>query len=132
MIVVDASAIVAIVRGEPDRRRFIESIRNDGDARLSAVNYVESAMVCGGAKGPAGRALFERDLAILQLLGLSVAPADPAQAEGAREAFSRYGRKRHPAALNLGDCFAYALAKSLAAPLLYKGDDFAKTDIRAA
>jgi ribonuclease VapC len=69
---------------------------------------------------------------LVSSLGISLAPLDPSQANFASEAFLRFGKGRHPAKLNLGDCFSYALAKSLQAPLLYKGEDFAKTDIVAA
>jgi ribonuclease VapC len=130
MIVVDSSAVVAIVKGEPERIDFLNRLRAAEEARISAVNYVESSMVCEGGQGAPGRALFERAFAILAQLGLQIASADCAQAEGAREAFRRYGKGRHPAKLNMGDCFAYALAKTLDAPLLFKGDDFGHTDIR--
>jgi ribonuclease VapC len=130
MIVVDSSAVVAIVKGEPERIDFLNRLRAAEEARISAVNYVESSMVCEGGQGAPGRALFERAFAILAQLGLQITSADRAQAEGAREAFRRYGKGRHPAKLNMGDCFAYALAKTLDAPLLFKGDDFGHTDIR--
>jgi ribonuclease VapC len=130
MIVVDSSAVVAIVRGEPERGDFLSEVRAAGDARISAVNYVESSMVCEGGQGAPGRALFERSFAILEQLGLQVAAADRDLADCARDAFRRYGKGRHPAMLNMGDCFAYALAKTLTAPLLFKGDDFSQTDIQ--
>jgi ribonuclease VapC len=132
MIVVDSSAILAIVKAEPERREFMQKLSAAGEARISAVNYVESSMVCEGGEGAAGRALFERASAIFEQLGLHIASADRDQAECAREAFRRYGRGRHPAKLNMGDCFAYALAKTLDAPLLFKNDDFGQTDIKRA
>jgi ribonuclease VapC len=132
VIVVDSSALVAIVRGEPERHHMIGRIRQAGRSQISAVNYMESAMVCEGGRRAAGRAFFERDFAILELLGLSVAPADRALSDLAHEAFRQYGKGRHAAALNLGDCFSYALAKAADAPLLFKGDDFAKTDVARA
>jgi ribonuclease VapC len=132
MIVVDSSAVVAIARGEPERLDFLQKLRAAGDARISAVNYVESSMVCEGGEGAAGRALFARVFAILDQLGLQIASADRDQAECAREAFRRFGKGRHPAKLNMGDCFAYALAKTLDVPLLFKGNDFGQTDVKRA
>lgn len=129
MIAVDASALVAIVRGEPERGKFIEAIRADGQAVMSAPGYFESAMVCESAPG---RALFDRELMVLRGLGFAVVSFDDVQAELARDGFRRYGKGRHAAGLNFGDCFAYALAKALDAPLLFKGTDFGKTDVMRA
>lgn len=132
MICVDSSAVVAIVKGEPERVRFISAIEGAGRSTISAANYFESSMVCeGGDKAP-GKIMFESEFALLATLGLTVVAFDETQAEFAREGFRRYGKGRHPAGLNFGDCFAYALAKALDAPLLYKGTDFAKTDLKCA
>ena len=130
MIVVDSSAVVAIIKDEPEYERFVALIEADGGAVISAANYLEASMACEGVEGAAGRALFEREFGLIERLGLSVAPIDRNLAELAREGFRRYGKGRHPAGLNFGDCFAYALAKALDAPLLFKGDDFAKTDVK--
>lgn len=132
MIVVDSSAVVAIVKDEPEHDEFVSKIRLDGRALMSTANYFETAMVCEGAESAPGRVLFEREFAILEQLGLSTAPVDRAQAELARDAFRRFGKGRHAAGLNFGDCFAYALAKALDVPLLFKGRDFAKTDVQIA
>lgn len=130
MICVDTSAVVAIVRGEPERTQFMSAIEGADRSSISAANYLESSLVCeGGDKAP-GKILFESEFALLARLGLTIVAFDETQAELAREGFRRYGKGRHPAGLNFGDCFAYALAKALDAPLLYKGSDFDKTDLR--
>lgn len=128
MIVIDASAIVAIGLREPECAAFQEVLRTAPSAHIAAVNFLETGMVLL-QRG------FISDLSELEELlgsyGVGLRE-DVDLARGAFEAFLRYGKGRHPARLNLGDCFAYALAKELNAPLLYKGDDFAKTDIRSA
>ena len=130
MICVDSSVVVAIVKGEPERMRFIAAIADAQRSVISAANYLESAMVCEGGEKAPGRALFESEFALLARLGLTMVAFDDEQAELAREGFRRYGKGRHPAGLNLGDCFAYALAEALDAPLLFKGGDFQKTDVK--
>lgn len=132
MIVVHSSALVAIVKGEQERMSFWRRVVEDGAARISAGSFFESAMVCEGGEKSPGRLLFDRELELLGQAGLRIVAFDGPQAELARDAFRRFGKGRHPAALNFGDCFAYALAKALDAPLLYKGDDFAKTDLKRA
>jgi ribonuclease VapC len=114
---------------EPDAYRFDELLGNAGVRLMSAVNRVELSFVIEGRKRQAGRADVER---LLQEAGIEIAAVTPQQAEIAIEAFRRYGKGRHPAALNIGDCFAYALAKATGHPLLFKGDDFAQTDISSA
>ncbi len=89
-------------------------------------------MVCEGGEKAPGKALFESEFQLLATLGLAIVAFDEIQAELAREGFRRYGKGRHAAGLNFGDCFAYALAKALDAPLLFKGGDFAKTDVKRA
>jgi ribonuclease VapC len=132
VICVDSSAIVAIVKGEPERIQFLAAIEGAGRSSISAANYLESSLVCeGGDKAP-GKIMFQSEFALLTALGLTIVAFDETQAELAREGFRRYGKGRHPAGLNFGDCFAYALAKALDAPLLYKGTDFAKTDLKSA
>jgi len=125
-MVIDTSAIVAILFDEPERREFDRLIAADGVRLLSAVTRVEAAFVIEGRTKEVGRARLERFLA---LAGLEIVPATAEQAELVVETFRRYGRGRHRAALNIGDCFAYALAMSTGEPLLFKGDDFAHTDI---
>jgi ribonuclease VapC len=128
-MVIDTSAIVAILQNEPERPRFVRLIAADEVRLLSAVSRVECTCVIEGRKGEAGRAdleLFLREAAI------EIAPVTTHQAEMACEFFRRFGRGRHPAGLNIGDTFAYALAEATGEPLLFKGDDFARTDITSA
>ncbi len=130
MIVIDSSAIVAILFSEVEAQRFAELIEADGEARLSAANFLEISNVVESRHGLSGRLILDGAIAHFRAAGLLVVAFDEIQAELAREGFRRYGKGRHPAGLNFGDCFAYALAKALDAPLLYKGTDFGKTDIR--
>lgn len=132
MIVIDTSALVAIVQHEPEADGFVRTIEADREARMSCANYVEASIVLEGRMGVLGRAAFEAALERLHLDGLRVVDMNINVADLAREAFRRYGKGRHPARLNFGDCFAYALAKALDAPLLYKGGDFDKTDVQRA
>lgn len=128
-VVVDTSAIVAILQDEPEQERFAALIEADPVRLISAVTRVELTCVVEGRKAEIGRQSIERFLARADFDIVSVTPE---QAEIACNAFRRYGKGRHPAALNIGDCFAYALAKAAGQPLLFKGDDFARTDVRAA
>ena len=129
MMVVDTSALVAILTGEPDRRAFNEKIAAAGRGSISAATYVETHIVIETRYGDDGT----RELTLfLHESGITVVPVDRDQADMARLAYKKYGRGKHPAALNFGDCFSYALAKRLGVPLLYKGDDFTKTDLLAA
>lgn len=132
MIVLDSSVIVALAQGEPEAEHFSTRISEDGAAHVSTANYLEASSVLEGRHGAPGRMMFETIVAQLQQAGLATVAFDRVQAELAREGFRRYGKGRHPAGLNLGDCFAYALAKALDAPLLFKGGDFAKTDVACA
>jgi len=128
-VILDTSALAAIFFGEPDGERFIEMISQADRCRISAANFVELSMVIEGQIGPeAGRqcdVFFSRADIIIE-------PVTVEQAQLARQAFLDFGKGRHPAGLNFGDCFAYALARSSGEPLLFKGEDFRKTDIRAA
>lgn len=127
MIVVDASALVAIGDEEPEADRFLEILERTASC-ISAVNYVEVGLILIGR----GRVATREDLDDwLGGLGVKVAPDENLSA-AALDAYLVYGRRYHPAKLNLADCFAYALAKQLDAPLLYKGDDFQLTDVRSA
>jgi ribonuclease VapC len=128
MIAVDASALVAILLDEPEAEAFREFLLANPEARLSPVGYWEAATRLRGLRGDSG--VVELDVVIRQL-AIRIAPASENTARLACEAEVAFG-KRTPAKLNLGDCFAYALAKELGAPLLYKGDDFLRTDIQAA
>ena len=129
MIVIDSSALVAILNDEPERRQFIDAIVDHGDPSISASTYLETAMVLELRFG--ARVARELD-ALISDVGISIVPFDQAQATVARDAFRRFGKGLHKAGLNFGDCFSYALAKALDAPLLFKGNDFARTDIKPA
>ncbi|HMN70233.1 MAG TPA: type II toxin-antitoxin system VapC family toxin [Rhodoblastus sp.] len=128
MIVVDSSAIVAIALDEPESEPFSRII-SINRCLLAAPTALESHLVLSG-RAPASAAKF-MDV-FLAREAVNLVPFDGDLLEIARHAFDRFGRGRHAAALNFGDCFAYALAKAHNAPLLYKGGDFALTDIRAA
>ena len=125
-MVIDTSAILAILLDEPARRAFNEAIEAAESRVLSAATFVEVSMVIESRHGAEGL----RDLDVfLEKAGVELAAVDSGQAHVARRAFSRFGKGRHPAGLNYGDCFSYALATVLGEPLLYKGDDFRHTDI---
>jgi ribonuclease VapC len=128
-MVLDTSAIVAILLDEPESAALARRIEDDPTRLVSAASRVEATFVIESRKRAAGRERLER---FFRLTGAEVVPVTPDQVEIACEAFRRYGKGRHPAALNLGDVFAYALAKTSGEPLLFKGDDFAKTDIASA
>lgn len=129
-LVVDASALAAVVFGEPDAERFLDVLTDRvGDILIGTPTFVESAIVTEARRGPDG----VRDLRMLLTeLAAEQVPVDPDAAELAVGAWRRFGKGRHPAGLNLGDCFSYALAKQRDAPLLFKGDDFRQTDIASA
>jgi ribonuclease VapC len=125
-MVIDSSALVAIFLAEPERSIYLELIENAEVRLISAVNVFETGMVLEARRGEAiGR---EFDLFVTRA-HLQIVPFDADQAVIARQAFRRFGKGRHPAALNFGDCFSYALARLSGEPLLAKGNDFAQTDI---
>ena len=128
-MVIDTSAILAILLDEPRAAECAGAIARAPVRLLSAANLVESSIVIESRKGESGGR--ELDL-LLYRAAIEVVPVDAALAETARGAWRRFGKGRHPAALNFGDCFAYALAKNRSAPLLYVGEDFARTDIGQA
>jgi ribonuclease VapC len=125
-MVIDTSAIVAILFNEPERRTFNEAIEAAESRLMSAATFVEASMVVESRFGPRG--LRELDL-FIERAGIELAAVDAEQAQAARRAFSRFGKGRHRAGLNYGDCFSYALASVLGQPLLFKGDDFGQTDV---
>lgn len=128
-MVVDTSALLAILWDEPERRRFNEFLEADTQRFISAATLLETAILVELRNGEvAGR---ELDL-FLHRAKIEIVPVDADQVEIARAAYRRYGKGMHPAGLNYGDCFSYALAKATGEPLLFKGRDFAKTDVRAA
>jgi ribonuclease VapC len=126
-VIIDTSALVAILRAEHDARRYAESIAVASSRSISAASYVETAVVIDRSGDPiASRRLDE----LLRKAEIRVEPFTREQAEIAREAYRDFGKgSGHPAQLNLGDCFAYALAKAKGEPLLFKGDDFGRTDV---
>jgi ribonuclease VapC len=127
-VILDSSAIVAVLRSEPDAPLFAKAITS-ADCRTSAVSYVESAVVIeSGGDAIASRRFDE----FIRVARITVEAVTLRQAEIARQAYRDFGKGRHKAGLNFGDCFAYALAKELDEPLLFKGDDFRRTDIEAA
>jgi ribonuclease VapC len=128
-MVIDTSAIVAVFFGEPDAQMYRERIADDPVRLLSAATFVEAAMVIEGRFGEAGGA--ELDL-WLHKAEVEIVAVTPEHADQARRAWRSYGNGRHPAALNYGDCFSYALAKLSDEPLLFKGNNFSRTDIRSA
>ena len=125
-MVIDTSAIIAVLLDEANAAGIAQAIESGSPRLLSAANLVEASMVIESRKGEVGGR--ELDL-LLYRAGIEVVAVDQDQAEVARLAWRQFGKGRHPAALNYGDCFAYALAKTRRLPLLFRGDDFAQTDI---
>ena len=128
-MVIDTSAIVAILLDEPERSRFAQAIEADSRRAVSAVTLVEATLVIERRFGGPGGLRLDR---FLDEAAVEVEAVTVDQAEIARDAFRRYGRGRHAAGLNLGDLFAYALAKANGEPLLFKGNDYMHTDIARA
>ncbi|MCW5572410.1 MAG: type II toxin-antitoxin system VapC family toxin [Steroidobacteraceae bacterium] len=125
-MVLDTSAIVAILQDEPERGQFIAAIEAADTRWLSVANFVEASIVIETRVGPDG--IRDLDLLIAKA-SIELVPVDPEQAHLARHAWRRFGKGHHSARLNFGDCFAYALAATMDEPLLYKGGDFSSTDI---
>ena len=124
-MIIDTSAILAVFFEEPEAVTITEFLSRAGPKRLSAANYVECAIKLDNVVAGAS---LELD-AFLEEAGIEVVAVTYAQARGARLAHQRFGRGRHPAGLNFGDCFAYALARETDEPLLFKGHDFSRTDL---
>jgi ribonuclease VapC len=127
-MVLDTSALLAVLLNEPDAEPLRRAIEADPVRLLSAANLVETAIVIEARVGEAGGR--ELDL-LLHKAAIEVVAVDAAQADLARHAYREFGKGRHVASLNYGDCFAYALSHSSGEPLLFKGDDFSKTDVVA-
>jgi len=125
-MVIDTSAVLAILQREPERRSFIEAIKAADSTRLSVASFVESSMVIESRYGAEGLRDLDR---FISRASIELIPVDQDQGQLARSAFSRFGKGRHRAGLNYGDCFSYAAAISLGEPLLCKGDDFIQTDV---
>jgi ribonuclease VapC len=130
-MIVDTSALVALIRDEPDADRFFRALSHSHQSkRMSAANYFEAAIVIDGARSPIASRRF--DEAVTEA-GIIIEPVTREQAEIARAAYRDFGKgSGHPARLNFGDCFAYALARARREPLLFKGDDFSQTDVAVA
>ena len=128
-MIIDTSALVAILDQEPEAKRIVRTLASAPERTLSAANLVEAGIVMQARRGDDGA----RDLdLLLAKLRVDIVAVTASQADIARKAFRRYGRGRHPANLNFGDCFAYALAKDKSVPLLFKGNDFGQTDVMVA
>ena len=129
-MILDTSAIIAILRDEPDAARFARAIEDARQRRIAAVNYVEVGAVIDSSRDPTASRRFDEFLEEAEVV---VEPVTEAQAQTARQAYRDFGKGGgHPAQLNFGDCFAYALAKAKREPILFKGQDFSHTDIRSA
>jgi ribonuclease VapC len=126
-MVIDTSAVIAIFLDEPERLAFSRVILASTPRLMSAVSKLEAGMVALARAGQAGASRLD---GILRELDLAFVPFDERQADIARDAFARYGKGRHKAALNFGDCAAYAVAVAEAEPLLFKGTDFGATDVQ--
>ena len=129
-MIIDTSALLAILRDEPEAFSYARAIESAASRRISAANFVEAAAIIDGARDPFASRRFDDFLREAQL---AIEPVTEAQARIAREAYRDFGKgSGHPAKLNFGDCFAYALAKTKGEVLLFKGDDFSCTDIPSA
>jgi ribonuclease VapC len=130
-MIIDSSALVAVVRGEPGADRFFRALSDTRESkRMSAANYLEAAIVIDGARSPIPSRRFDEAVTAAEII---VEPVTREQAEIARAAYRDFGKgSGHPAGLNFGDCFAYALAKATREPLLFKGEDFSRTDVGVA
>jgi ribonuclease VapC len=124
-VIVDTSALVAILRAEPEAPVFARAIESAFTRRISSVTYVETAVVIESKEGVNSRGFDD----FFRVSRIVVEPVTVRQAEIARQAYRDFGKGRHKAGLNFGDCFAYALAKSTGEPLLFNGEDFRKTDV---
>lgn len=129
-MIVDTSAVLAILRNEPEAEAFARAIEAAQQRRMSAANFLEAAIVVDGSRDPIASRRFDDFVREAQL---GIEPVTEAQARIARDAYRDFGKgDGHPARLNFGDCFAYALARAAGEPLLFKGADFAHTDIARA
>ena len=128
-MVIDTSALIAILFGEPEALLFSRAVADASRKLISVFNVLETGIVVEARKGESGGREFDL---LLHRAQIEIVAMNGDQAELARAAWRKYGKGNHPAGLNIGDCCAYALAKHSGEPLLFKGDDFSKSDIRAA
>lgn len=128
-MVIDTSALLAILLGEPEAATFSRAIAGDAKRLVSSLSALEAAIVIHSRKGPVG--IRELDL-LLHSVSATIVSLDADQVLLARSAYEKYGKGYHPAALNLGDCCSYALSRSSGEPLLFKGNDFSQTDVAVA
>lgn len=128
-MIVDGSAIVAILIGEDESGALLDRLGAAESVRMSAFSYLEAGTVLLNRRGPAGRRALDE---LIDAAGISLAPFDHEQAGVALDAIARFGNGRHKAGLNVGDAASYALSKTAGEPLLFRGDDFARTDIEPA
>ena len=129
-MIIDTSAVIAILRSEPEAKSYARVIADAAARRVSAVNFVEAAVVIDASRDPIATRRFDD---FITEANISIEPVTEVQARIAREAYRDFGRgSGHPAKLNFGDCFAYALARTSGEPLLFKGNDFVHTDITSA
>ena len=125
-MIVDSSALIAILKDEPEADPFLAILARPDPCRMSAANWVEAAIVADNSPSARDRTRYDN---LIDLFDIEIVSVTPVHAELARAAYRVFGRGNHEAALNFGDCFAYGLAKSEGRPLLFKGNDFSKTDI---
>ena len=125
-MVIDTSAVLAIMQREPERRIFLEAIEAADSTRMSVASFVESSIVIESRYGAEGLRDLDR---FISRASIELIPVDREQGQLARSAFCRFGKGRHRAGLNYGDCFSYAAAINLGEPLMCKGDDFIHTDV---
>jgi ribonuclease VapC len=128
-MILDSSSLVAILTDEPEAELFIQAISRAPGCRISAGNFIELSIVI---ESQFDAEVLQQCDALFRRVGISIESVTAEQAHLARQAFHDFGKGRHPAGLNFGDCFAYALAKTTGEPLLFKGEDFKKTDIASA
>ena len=125
-MIIDSSALLAILLVEPDETKMLAAVMAAKPKRMSAANWLETAIIVDSKNNPNVAATFD---AIITELDIEIVAVSPEHTVVARAAYQRFGRGRHPAKLNYGDCFAYALARSTGEPLLFKGNDFSQTDV---
>jgi ribonuclease VapC len=129
-MILDTSALIAVLRFEAEASEFARIIERAAQLRVSAVSYLEAGAVIDGSKDPIASRRFDE---LMEAAQIAIEPVTEAQARLARQAYRDFGKTSgHPAKLNFGDCFSYALAKSKGEPLLFKGHDFSRTDVKSA